>query len=315
MKMTREDWLKERNKGIGGSDVAAILGKSPFATPLTIWLRKTGRGGIQKETEAMRLGTALEGFVAQRYSEETGMRVQEYDNMLHKGYLLGNVDRLVIPNGKDSAVDSNGNIISERILECKTSSRDLVHGDDIPVYYLTQIMHYLGLLPQVGVADIAFQFLHRKGFIIKSQERDDKLIDGMFCYLNDWWDKHIIHDIPPQPTCEDDCKALWKSSHKDYVVFADTETLQKINRIKEIGLEITVRQQEADRLSVDVMKAMGEADTLKDDASKKVVATWKQYNGRNTTSWKSVAMAMGADADTIEKYTNHADPERRFCIK
>ena len=30
--LSREDWLEYRKKGIGGSDVAAIMGISPFAT-------------------------------------------------------------------------------------------------------------------------------------------------------------------------------------------------------------------------------------------------------------------------------------------
>lgn len=30
------DWLKERQKGIGGSDVAAILGMSPWRTPYQV---------------------------------------------------------------------------------------------------------------------------------------------------------------------------------------------------------------------------------------------------------------------------------------
>ena len=38
--MTNEErtaWLNERRKGIGGSDVAAIIGLSPWTTPLDIY--------------------------------------------------------------------------------------------------------------------------------------------------------------------------------------------------------------------------------------------------------------------------------------
>ena len=35
------DWLKERQKGIGGSDVAAILGMSPWRTPYQVWEEKS----------------------------------------------------------------------------------------------------------------------------------------------------------------------------------------------------------------------------------------------------------------------------------
>ena len=38
----RLEWLKTRQTGIGGSDVAAILGLSKWKTPLDIYLAKTG---------------------------------------------------------------------------------------------------------------------------------------------------------------------------------------------------------------------------------------------------------------------------------
>ena len=45
--LSREDWLEYRKKGIGGSDVAAIMGISPFATIpeyhrlLSDWIRSS----------------------------------------------------------------------------------------------------------------------------------------------------------------------------------------------------------------------------------------------------------------------------------
>ena len=32
--MERDAWLQERTKGIGGSDVATVLGLNPYKTPL-----------------------------------------------------------------------------------------------------------------------------------------------------------------------------------------------------------------------------------------------------------------------------------------
>lgn len=38
--LSREDWLEYRKKGIGGSDVAAIMGISPFATIRDLFYNK-----------------------------------------------------------------------------------------------------------------------------------------------------------------------------------------------------------------------------------------------------------------------------------
>lgn len=40
--LTREEWLDYRKKGIGGSDVAAIMGISPFATIRDLYNNKVG---------------------------------------------------------------------------------------------------------------------------------------------------------------------------------------------------------------------------------------------------------------------------------
>ena len=38
---TREEWLKARKLGLGGSDMAAVLGLSPWRSPIDVWLDKT----------------------------------------------------------------------------------------------------------------------------------------------------------------------------------------------------------------------------------------------------------------------------------
>ena len=38
---SHDEWLAEREKGIGASEVAAILGLSPWDTPFSLWLKKT----------------------------------------------------------------------------------------------------------------------------------------------------------------------------------------------------------------------------------------------------------------------------------
>ena len=38
----REQWLKARQKGIGGSDAAAVLGLSPWKSNVRLWEEKTG---------------------------------------------------------------------------------------------------------------------------------------------------------------------------------------------------------------------------------------------------------------------------------
>ena len=48
MKMARIDWLLDRRKGIGGSDVAAIMGLNKWKSAYQIWLEKTGQVGLSE---------------------------------------------------------------------------------------------------------------------------------------------------------------------------------------------------------------------------------------------------------------------------
>ena len=48
--LSREEWLDYRKKGIGGSDAAAIMGVSPFATKRDLFYDKTG---IRRSTNAL----------------------------------------------------------------------------------------------------------------------------------------------------------------------------------------------------------------------------------------------------------------------
>ena len=65
--MTNEEWLKVRMHGpkgnipytVGGSDVAAIFGVSPWTSPLELWLIKKGRMKPKEKENAaqLRMGT------------------------------------------------------------------------------------------------------------------------------------------------------------------------------------------------------------------------------------------------------------------
>ncbi|WP_279000071.1 YqaJ viral recombinase family protein, partial [[Clostridium] scindens] len=78
--LTREEWLDYRKKGIGGSDVAAIMGISPFATIRDLYNNKVGiLPAILEEEEsnwvAKEVGHRLENLVAEIFVRKTGLKV------------------------------------------------------------------------------------------------------------------------------------------------------------------------------------------------------------------------------------------------
>ncbi len=70
----RNDWLEKRRAGIGASDVAGIVGLSPYSSPYSVWADKT-KGLEKEETRAMHMGRMLEDVVVAEFETETGLYV------------------------------------------------------------------------------------------------------------------------------------------------------------------------------------------------------------------------------------------------
>ena len=135
--MTREEWLAERRKSLGGSDMGAVLGMHRYSSPYAVWADKTGRIPDQEDNEAMRQGRDLEDYVARRFTEKSGKKVRRLNAILRSDdypHLHANIDRDVV--GEDSG------------LECKTasalSSRRFA-GGDFPENYYCQCVTYLAV--------------------------------------------------------------------------------------------------------------------------------------------------------------------------
>jgi hypothetical protein len=91
----RAAWLAARRTGIGASEVAAVLGLSPYESPLDVYCRKLGLVPEKAETEAMRWGLRLEPLLAAEYAERTGyplVATQVFLRHPDKPFLLATLD-------------------------------------------------------------------------------------------------------------------------------------------------------------------------------------------------------------------------------
>src|SRR5262245_35499897 len=71
----RDDWLKWRRDGIGASDIAALMGISPWASPWSVWADKSGLLPPEPENEYMAAGRWLEAAIAPWFTDITGLHV------------------------------------------------------------------------------------------------------------------------------------------------------------------------------------------------------------------------------------------------
>jgi putative phage-type endonuclease len=98
----REEWLRLRRDGIGGSDALAVLGLDPWKTRMEVYLDKTGDDRAEREqTDGMEWGNYVEGPIAEWFAFKTGIGVRRCGLMQHAGraWQRVSVDRLTADGG------------------------------------------------------------------------------------------------------------------------------------------------------------------------------------------------------------------------
>lgn len=165
------NWHQERSKGIGGSDVASILGKNPFKTNVELWQEKTGR---KKPADISAKACVLYGKKAEDFLREIFiLDYPEYEVTHNSFYIHVHKDYDFIRGSFDAELLHK--ISKEQgIWECKTTEIKKASDwgkwkDQIPENYFCQILHYLAI-------DEDFKFAKLKAQI-KSRDKFDEVLE------------------------------------------------------------------------------------------------------------------------------------------
>lgn len=67
---SRSKWLEARRAGIGASDIAAIMGISPWSTPFQVWASKVAEIPEDEGSEQMKWGRILENVILDEWAKE-----------------------------------------------------------------------------------------------------------------------------------------------------------------------------------------------------------------------------------------------------
>jgi putative phage-type endonuclease len=80
VKQNGKEWRQWRGLGIGASDIAAIMGESPYMSPFVYWLDKTGIRARPAPNEyqlaAMKRGQELEPVVREMFEKKMGRKFE-----------------------------------------------------------------------------------------------------------------------------------------------------------------------------------------------------------------------------------------------
>lgn len=298
--LNHQEWLAQRNKGIGGSDIAAICGLNHWRSPMDVYLEKTGEASEQDENEAMYWGNVLEEVVAQEFFKRTGMKVRRRNAILQHAefpFMLANVDRLIIGHKEG--------------LECKTTSeykKTAWTEDAIPDAYFLQCQWYMGVTGYQAWW-IAVLIGGNK-FVYQKIERDEELIQQLISIGKDFWENHVMKQIPPEWDGSEASQKLlskmYPNSKPNASIELPTDTAEFIEKLDEVKSSIKELESLKNTYENKVKSYLGENEIgfIRD---KKV--TWKSYvtNRFDTKRFKSDY------PDLYEKYINESS-SRRFSV-
>lgn len=143
-----EEWLAARRQGVTASEIAVILGISPFDSPFNLYYKKRGEISEDFDNTAMSLGRHLEPWIADRWAEahpEYHVGVTGLWQSLERPWQMATPDRLLWDRA--AGEDWRGR---DSVLEVKSSGTYDGWGEDgsdeIPTYYRAQVLWQLDTL-------------------------------------------------------------------------------------------------------------------------------------------------------------------------
>lgn len=290
---------EHRMKRIGGSDIAAICGLSPWKTPLQAYLEKIGEGEPQEKTEAMAYGLMVEPMLRQFYSNTTGRTVVVPKLIVHPKYpfIVGSLD---------------GIADGIRVWEGKTARSSNDWGepgtDEIPVYYTTQVQLYMAVT-RLDVCDVTVSFA---GTVPVNYEvpADTELQEMLIEKAVEFW-RMVENRTPPDPIGFSDAIALFGGKSTAGQVTASRDEEVVIARLGAIKREIKSLEEEEEALKGQVMLTLGEKDMLV-GLDGKALATWKVAKAGTVFDAKALQVD---NPDLYSKYLKPKAASRRFLLK
>ncbi len=177
-KITNEkDWLEARKSGIGGSDVATILGLSPYKTNIELWEEKTGRREQKdiSDNPFVKYGKKAEEHLRALFALDFPKYCVEYDRYKifrnpEYPFILATLDGWLVEmdDSEPMRMIKRYGVLEIKTAEIKQPGQWSKWKDQIPDQYYCQVLH------QLLATEFDFVILKAQ---LKSQYKDELRID------------------------------------------------------------------------------------------------------------------------------------------
>jgi len=196
-----------RAKGIGASELAAVLGLDPYRTPLDVWMEKTGRKPQFMGNEATFRGNALEDAVGAYMQRELGNDWKQIQGgqFVHPEFpvIRCNPDRLYkhVQTGEKIGGELKTTIEHVQIEDLQ----DPENPKKVPWLFQCQWCMITTGCTRWELGWMGAFFNYKQVTI----NYDEAFAKTLIRIALDWWERHIIQDIQPEPINAADAATLW----------------------------------------------------------------------------------------------------------
>lgn len=312
----KKDHIFKRTLGLGGSDIGALFGVSPYKTPLQLWREKmTPDAKFNHDALHLRFGQHLEPFIADEYERVTGLQTLEHSQAIYHpehDFMYAHIDRLVVSPGQPAWCE--GAINTDLLLECKTAhvfAKDEwgeVGTDQVPAHYLLQCIWYLAITKCQRI-DVAL-LLGNQDFRIYHIKRDLDLEETVLQKAYHFWHEHVLKRIPPSAMNEEDIRSMYPQDTPGVSLEADESLMEILNRYKALQTKAQVLDDESDALKQEIMARMADAQQI--THAGQTLVTWKCSKPSKKVDLKSLSAKF---PELVEQFSSLTQASRRFIVK
>jgi len=276
----------DRSTYIGSSDAARIAGLSPWGSPLSVWMEKTGFIEPKDETLRMWLGSKLEPILLELFEQKTGKSPARYPQdappILHPKYpFIGchpDADYLELKTtefARDWGED--GSVVT---LDAMT----------IPLHYFIQTQHIMACMewPTIDVAVL----IGHKDFRRYEVPANPTVIDQLIRTEVAFWTDHVETGVAPEQDDIESRKAYLRKRFPAPIAdmrAATPEDLQALEEWRLAKAELKSAEQRAEQAANRIKSRIG------DNAGIIGEATWTttRRKGLDMTALREQMTAAG----------------------
>jgi len=261
----------DRTAFLGASDAAAVLGLSPYLTPVQLWQLKTGRAKPdESDPHLQRMrerGHKLEPFIVDmtidKLRDEYGLEVellarnQRYHDPEYP-FLSCEIDFELSLTGRVSIggnpVEFAGEVVNADAKSVTGFARRKwgdIETEDCPIEYATQFMTGLMLAPGQRQHCLVAALRSFDDVDIYWTVRDDETIAAMRAKLVQFWIGHVLADVAPDPMIFDDIKALFPTDN-GLAIEANDDIAEAVRELIEVKAHKKVYEEREEVLKTQI---------------------------------------------------------------